>query len=142
MNQTYKLLKLNNGEDIVCKTEENLSLKDKQSIFIQDPMVLNQVRTPFGIGVMESYTLSPWIALAEDEFYEIPVQYIILAANVKETLKDNYIKYVQDRKEAELHETMTADDLEVEESENQIEKEDNHENLRNTISRRRGKLVH
>jgi hypothetical protein len=37
---------------------------------------------------------------------------------------------------------MTADDLEVEESENQIEKEDNHENLRNTISRRRGKLVH
>jgi hypothetical protein len=77
-----------------------------------------------------------------NEFYEIPVQYIILAANVKETLKDNYIKYVQDRKEAELHETMTADDLEVEESENQIEKEDNHENLRNTISRRRGKLVH
>ena len=50
MNQTYKLLKLNSGEDIVCKTEENLSLTDKQSIFIQDPMVLNQVRTQFGSG--------------------------------------------------------------------------------------------
>ena len=142
MNQTYKLLKLNNGEDIVCKTEENLSLKDKETIFIQDPMVLNQLRTPFGAGVVESYTLSPWLALAEDEFYEIPVNYIILAANVKETLKDNYIKYVQERKEAELNERMTAEDLEVEESDNQIEKEDNHENLRNTISRRRGRLVH
>ena len=29
MNQSYKLLKLNTGDDIVCKTEENLSLKDK-----------------------------------------------------------------------------------------------------------------
>jgi hypothetical protein len=142
MNQSYKLLKLNSGEDIVCKTEENLSLKDKETIFIQDPMVLNQLRTPFGAGVVESYTLSPWLALAEDEFYEIPVNYIILAANVKETLKDNYIKYVQERKEAELNERMTAEDLEVEESDNQIEKEDNHENLRNTISRRRGRLVH
>jgi len=142
MNQAYKLLKLNTGDDIVCKTEENLSLKDKDSIFVQDPMILNQIRVPYGSGIMESYTLSPWLALSDDEFYEIPVHYIILAANVKETLKDNYIKYVQDRKEAELHESMTADDLEVEESENQIEKEDNHENLRNTISRRRGKLVH
>ena len=142
MNQSYKLLKLNSGEDIVCKTEENLSLKDKETIFIQDPMVLNQLRTPFGAGVVESYTLSPWLALAEDEFYEIPVNYIILAANVKETLKDNYIKYVQERKEAELNERMTAEDLDVEESDNQIEKEDNNENLRNTISRRRGRLVH
>jgi hypothetical protein len=95
MNQSYKLLKLNTGDDIVCKTEENLSLKDKETIFIQDPMVLNQLRTPFGAGVVESYTLSPWLALAEDEFYEIPVHYIILAVNIKETLKDNYIKYVQ-----------------------------------------------
>ena len=138
MNQTYKLLKLNNGEDIVCKTEENLSLKDKQSIFIQDPMVLNQVRTPFGIGVMESYTLSPWLALAEDEFYEIPVQYIIVAADIKENLKDNYIKYVQNRKEAELN----AECEDEEESDNsEIEKDPNYENSQSTI-KRRGRLVH
>ena len=142
MNQAYKLLKLNTGDDIVCKTEENLSLRDKDTIFIQDPMVLNQIRTPFGTGVVESYTLSPWLALAEDEFYEIPVNYIILAANVKDTLKDNYIKYVQDRKEAELNERMTAEDLEVEESDNQIEKEDNHENSSNTPRTRRGRFVH
>lgn len=142
MNYSYKLLKLNSGEDIVCKTEETLSLKDKQSIIIQDPMVLNQLRTPYGAGIVESYTLSPWLALSDDEFYEIPVQYIILAANVKETLKENYIKYVQDRKEAELLESVSTDDLEVEESDNQIEKEDKHENLSNTPSRRRGRLVH
>lgn len=141
MNQVYKLLKLNNGDDIVCKMEENLSLKDVETIFIQDPMVLNQLRTPFGSGVVESYTLSPWLALSDDEFYEIPVQYIILAANVKETLKENYIKYVQDRKEAELMESVSTN-LDDEESTNQIENEDNYENTSNAPRIRRGRLVH
>lgn len=142
MNYTYKLLKLNSGEDIVCKTEETLSLRDKQSIIIQDPMVLNQIRTPYGAGIVESYTLAPWLALSEDEFYEIPVQYIIIAANVKDTLKENYIRYVQERKQAEANEKMTAEDLEVEESTNQIENEDNYENTSNSPRIRRGRLVH
>ena len=138
MNQAYKLLKLNTGDDIVCKTEENLSLKDKESIFIQDPMVLNQIRVPYGSGIMESYTLSPWMAMTEDEFYEIPVRYIIVAADIKENLKDNYIKYVQNRKEAELN----AECEDEEESDNsEIEKDPNYENSQST-TRRRGRLVH
>jgi len=138
MNQSYKLLKLNTGDDIVCKTEENLSLKDKESIFVQDPMVLDQIRVPYGSGIMESYTLSPWMAMTEDTFYEIPVRYIIVAADIKENLKDNYIKYVQNRKEAELN----AECEDKEESDNsEIEKDPNYENSQSTI-KRRGKLVH
>ena len=140
MNQAYKLLKLNTGDDIVCKTEENLSLTDKESIFVQDPMVLNQIRVPYGSGIMESYTLSPWMAMTEDDFYEIPVRYIIVAADIKENLKDNYIKYVQNRKEAELSaEEALCDDEESDNSE--IEKETNYENSQNTTKRRR-RLVH
>ena len=140
MNQSYKLLKLNTGDDIVCKTEENLSLTDKESIFVQDPMVLNQIRVPYGSGIMESYTLSPWMAMTEDDFYEIPVRYIIVAADIKENLKDNYIKYVQNRKEAELSaEEALCDDEESDNSE--IEKETNYENSQNTTKRRR-RLVH
>ena len=105
-------------------------------------MLLNQIRVPYGAGIMESYTLSPWLSLAEDEFYEIPVHYIILAANIKDTLKDNYIKYVQDRKESELEQIESEkDDLEVEESETTIENETNYENSQIT-RRRRGRLVH
>lgn len=141
MNTSYKLLKLNNGEDLVCKTEENLSLTDKQSIIIQDPMVLNQVRVPYGQGIVESYTLSPWMALCENEFYEIPVQYIIVAADIKETLKENYIKYVQDRKEADLiAETTSTDSVENESDNSEIENETNYENSQST--RRRRRLVH
>ena len=140
MNQSYKLLKLNTGDDIVCKTEENLSLKYTESIFVQDPMVLNQIRVPYGSGIMESYTLSPWMAMTEDEFYEIPVRYIIVAADIKENLKDNYIKYVQNRKEAELNADASCED--EEESDNsEIEKDPNYENSKST-TRRRGRLVH
>jgi len=141
MNQSYKLLKLNTGDDIVCKTEENLSLKDKESIFVQDPMVLDQIRVPYGSGIMESYTLSPWMAMTKDDFYEIPVRYIIVAADIKENLKDNYIKYVQNRKEAELIAEQSSDELDEESDNSEIEKETNYENSQNT-TRRRGRLVH
>lgn len=141
MNQSYKLLKLNTGDDIVCKTEENLSLKDKESIFVQDPMVLNQIRVPYGSGVMESYTLSPWMAMTEDTFYEIPVRYIIVAADIKENLKDNYIKYVQNRKEAELNSEEASCDDNDESDNSEIEKDPNYENSQST-TKRRGRLVH
>jgi hypothetical protein len=139
MNIGYKILKLNTGDDLVCKMEENLNIKEYQSIFVQDPMVLNQLRSPFGGGIIESYTLSPWIALSSDDFYEIPVQYIVVVADIKETLKENYIKYVQDRKEAEASEVMTAEEIELTNTEN----EDNNEKSEQTISSgRRRRLVH
>ena len=140
MNQAYKLLKLNTGDDIVCKTEENLSLKDKDSIFVQYPMILNQIRVPYGSGIMESYTLSPWMSLAEGDFYEIPAHYIVVAADIKETLKDSYIKYVHDRKEADLI-AETSEDTEEESDNSEIEKETNYENSQSTI-KRRGRLIH
>lgn len=139
MNIGYKILKLNTGDDIVCKMEENLNIKEYQSIFVQDPMVLNQLRSPFSGGIIESYTLSPWMALSSDDFYEIPVQYIVVVADIKETLKENYIKYVQDRKEAEASEVMTAEEIESTNTEN----EDNNEKSEQTISSgRRRRLVH
>jgi Ran GTPase-activating protein (RanGAP) involved in mRNA processing and transport len=139
MNTSYKLLKLNTGDDLICKMEEDLNIKEKQSIFVQDPMVLNQLRSPFSGGIIESYTLSPWMALSSDEFYEIPVQYIVVVADIKEALKENYIKYVQDRKEAEATENMTVEEIESTYSEN----EDNNEKSEQTISSgRRRKHVH
>jgi len=119
--------------------EENLNIKEYQSIFVQDPMVLNQLRSPFNGGIIESYTLSPWMALSSDDFYEIPVHYIVVVADIKETLKENYIKYVQDRKEAEASEVMTAEEIESTNTEN----EDNNEKSEQTISSgRRRRLIH
>jgi hypothetical protein len=139
MNTSYKILKLNTGDDLVCKMEEDFNLKEKQSIFVRDPMVLNQLRSPYGAGIIESYTLSPWMALSSDEFYEIPVQYIVVVADIKEALKENYIKYVKDRKEADALEESMPDEPE----DTNLENEDSNEKIEQTIiSSRRRKLVH
>ena len=130
----FKVLKLISGEDIVCKTDELINLKDNFSIFIKDPLVLNQIRTRLTDAMMESYTLAPWFALAEEEFYEIPIRNIISYANVNDELKENYIKYLTARKEAEENAIDIDDearDLILEE--NDDEKHDNG----NSRSRRR-----
>jgi len=134
MTLGFKVLKLISGEDIVCKTDDSINLKGAFSIFIKDPLVLNQIRTKLHNAVMESYTLAPWFALAEEEFYEIPISNIITYATAKEELKENYIKYLTARKEAE----ETAIDIDDEArdlilEENEDEKHDNG----NSRSRRR-----
>jgi hypothetical protein len=134
MTLGFKVLKLISGEDIVCKTDDAINLKGAFSIFIKDPLVLNQIRTKLHNAVMESYTLAPWFALAEEEFYEIPISNIITYATAKEELKENYIKYLTARKEAE----ETAIDIDDEArdlilEENEDEKHDNG----NSRSRRR-----
>jgi len=111
MTLGFKVLKLNSGEDIVCKTDEAINLKDNFSIFIKDPLVLNQIRSNYGSAIVESYTLSPWFALAEEEFYEIPVRNIVTYASAKEELKENYIKYLDARKEAEENAVDVTNEL-------------------------------
>jgi hypothetical protein len=69
MTLGFKVLKLISGEDIVCKTDDAINLKGAFSIFIKDPLVLNQIRSNVGRAVIESYTLTPWFALTKEEFY-------------------------------------------------------------------------
>lgn len=107
----FKILKLISGEDIVCKTDELINLKEHFSIFITDPLVLNQIRTRIQDAVMESYTLAPWFALAKEEFYEIPVRNILSYANVNDELKENYITYLAARKEAEENAIDVTDEV-------------------------------
>ena len=64
----------------------------------------------------------------------------MVAADIKETLKDNYIKYVQDRKEADII-AETSEDTDEESDNSEIEKETNYENSQSTI-KRRGRLIH
>jgi hypothetical protein len=132
---SYKILKLNSGEDIVCKTDEVIDLKDTFSLFIKDPLVLNQIRSNVGRAVIESYTLAPWFALTKEEFYEVPVRNIISYANANEELKENYIKYLDARKEAEENAIDVTD--EIRDSILEEENDERHDYGNNRIRRRK-----
>ena len=100
-NPNVKILKLTSGEDIVCKTfDECKDLKDR-NILILDPVILNQIRVPRGDMIVESYILSPWSALSAANVFEISTSHIIVATDIKETLKDNYITFVDAKHEVE-----------------------------------------
>ena len=100
-NPTVKILKLTSGEDIVCKTfDECKDLKDR-NITITDPVILHQIRMPKGDMIVESYILSPWSALSAANVFEISADHIIVATDIKETLKDNYFTFVDAKNEIE-----------------------------------------
>ena len=83
-----KILKLTSGEDIICKTFDECKDLKGRNISITDPVVLNQIRMPRGDMIVESYILSPWVALGNTESFEISTDHIIVAVDTKETLKE------------------------------------------------------
>lgn len=143
-NPNVKILKLTSGEDIVCKTfDECKDLKDR-NILISDPVILNQIRVPRGDMIVESYILSPWSALSVANVFEISTSHIIVATDIKETLKDNYITFVDathDIEDSKDTEKKSLDKLEeiVDKFINTLEEEHN-ENKE--PPKRRGRTLH
>ena len=91
----YKFLKLSNGDNIICSTDDDCSnLNDKKSITICDPVTITQMKIPYGKVMVESYLLSPWVSFIEDTILEIPTKQIIFAANVSSNAKDNYLNFI------------------------------------------------
>jgi hypothetical protein len=98
----YKFLKLVNGDNIICKTEDDCkSLTGKKMISVTDPVVLNQVRIPRGDMVVESYILFPLFSFSSENVYEIPVAQVVVATNIKESLRKNYDEYLRQQEEAD-----------------------------------------
>lgn len=140
-----KILKLTSGEDIVCKTyDECIDLKGR-NISITDPVVLHQIRMPKGDMIVESYILSPWVALANTEIFDISTDHIIVAVDTKETLKDNYIKFIDSRSIPEISE-VEENNLDTEQIQEIVDKfintleEDHNENKE--PPKRRGRTLH
>jgi hypothetical protein len=92
----YKYFKLVSGESIICKTEDDCkNIYKQKTVSVTDPVILNPVRIPRGEILIESYIMYPWFSFSPDDVYEIPTQQIVLASNIKESLKKNYIEYLE-----------------------------------------------
>jgi len=140
-----KILKLTSGEDIVCKTFDECKDLKGRNISITDPVVLNQIRMPRGDMIVESYILSPWVSLANTAIFEISTDHIIVAADTKETLKDNYIKFIDSRETSEISE-VEPKELDTEQVQEIVDKfinilEEEH-NENKEPPKRRGRTIH
>lgn len=111
-NLHYKLLKLTNGDNVVCTTDDNCAnLKSKDSIYICDPVVVNPVRMPMGLKIVETFVMTPWINYAKENIFEIPTNHIILATDVNDKFKESYVSFVEEKENYEIK-SLQAEDKE------------------------------
>jgi hypothetical protein len=113
-NPYYKYLKLSSGDNIICTTTDNCEdIYDRKSIKVTQPVILSAIRMPSSRGIVESYIMYPLFTFTEEEEYVIPTSQIVLAINIKENLKNNYLTYLSQREEED--DELVADDDEDEE---------------------------
>jgi hypothetical protein len=116
-NLYYKMLKLTNGDTIICKTDDScINLHDRPFVNIIEPIMLNLIRIPRQNTIVESYVLIPWISFTEDDVLEIPTSQILVAATPKKELISNYIEYTMYKDKEQ-----SSDDMDVEETEDILE---------------------
>jgi hypothetical protein len=121
----YKFLRLTSGDSIICKTTDDCKqLTGKRIISVSDPVILNMLRLPRDGVLIESYVLFPLFSFSEENVYEIPVHQIVVATNIKESLKNNYLEYImyRDNKDELYAESDDAEETDEEIIEELFEK--------------------
>jgi hypothetical protein len=99
-------------------------LTGKRIISVTDPVILNMLRLPKDGVLIESYVLFPLFSFSEENVYEIPVHQIVVATNIKESLKNNYLEYImyRDNKDELYAESDDAEETDEEIIEELFEK--------------------
>ena len=94
-NLHYKLIKLTNGEDIICSTDNDLSKTKKYSVIhVVDPVVVRSMRYPRGMTIIEGYVLQHWVSYATDSVFEIPLSSIVTFADIDNKMKETYLGFI------------------------------------------------
>ena len=122
MNETlpYKIIKLVNGEDIICTiAEEKSNISNEKlasllssSIEVDHPLKMQIVPKMTDKGIAESLSLSHWVhPYTESRSFSIPSSSVILVADVSPGLS-RYYEFVLGKIEKELEiDTITDEDV-------------------------------
>jgi hypothetical protein len=92
MNETteYKLIKLVNGEDIICMVESD----DSKNYKILWPLKLQVMPKVTKKGILESLNLSTWIqSYTEERVFDLPVRSVVMTIEPSPGLS-RYYEYV------------------------------------------------
>lgn len=97
MEKFFKFLKLSNGEDIIATTDSNCeNFKEKKSIFVYDPVLINTIKLAQGPYMIETFTMQPWIKLAKDDIMEIPTESIVVAVDIDDKVVTQYEMFLNE----------------------------------------------
>ena len=119
-NVSYTIVKLTNGEDIICELEE----KSKNVYEIQNPLQIITTRDVQNGGVQESLSLGRWCHPFTDQtYFSIPVDAVVTTAKASPGLS-KYYEYILKRTEQRyLDYNREPTDEELEEIDIEVEEE-------------------
>ena len=120
-NVSYTIVKLTNGEDIICELEE----KSKNVYEIQNPLQIITTREVQNGGVQEGLSLGRWCHPFTDQtYFSIPVDAVVTTAKASPGLS-KYYEYILKRTEQRYLEDYNREptDEELEEIDMEVEEE-------------------
>ena len=119
-NVSYTIVKLTNGEDIICELEE----KSKSVYEIQNPLQIITTRDVQNGGVQEGFSLGRWCHPFTDQtYFSIPVDAVVTTAKASPGLS-KYYEYILKRTEQRyLDYNREPTDEELEEIDIEVEEE-------------------
>ena len=117
---SYTIVKLTNGEDIICELEE----KSKNVYEIQNPLQIITTREVQNGGVQEGLSLGRWCHPFTDQtYFSIPVDAVVTTAKASPGLS-KYYEYILKRTEQRyLDYNREPTDEELEEIDIEVEEE-------------------
>ena len=119
-NVSYTIVKLTNGEDIICELEE----KSKSVYEIQNPLQIITTRDVQNGGVQESLSLGRWChPFTEQTYFSIPVDAVVTTAKASPGLSKYYEYILKRTEERYLDYNREPTDEELEEIDMEVEEE-------------------
>ena len=95
MNQIYKIVKLTNGEDIICQLKKSMVSEDYR--VINFPLKLRTELKYTSKGLVESLGLDRWVGpFTEQTSFPIKNSHILLVADASEGLSRYYDELLDD----------------------------------------------
>ena len=90
----YQVIKLSNGEDIVCKVHENSSSRENSKLKISSPLKMETITRDTSKGVVESLALSRWVQpYSDEEIFNVEKISVVIMTTASSGLS-RYYEYV------------------------------------------------
>ena len=121
----YQVIKLSNGEDIVCIVHENTTSRESGKLKVSSPLRMDTITKQTDKGTMESLALSRWVQPYSDEkVFNIESNSVVIMTPASVGLCKYYDYVLQNINEVVKHTKPTIRDLkEIEEEEMDLEED-------------------
>tara|TARA_R100001377_G_scaffold82718_1_gene63383 strand:- start:897 stop:1316 length:420 start_codon:yes stop_codon:yes gene_type:complete len=99
MNTNYKVVKLTNGDNIICETVEHID----ETYIIKTPLRMEVVQDITSHGPIEALQLSAWISpFTENKYFEIKETHVIVITDASIGLTAYYKNIIERRNNFQL----------------------------------------